>query len=390
MKNSLQMSDLLNSGLGKVTALIGISLALSGCGGEAENSDVGVNEQSVDAGPKTITVYTWEDYLAPEAIERYEDETGVSVNYEIFGDSDELEAKMRSEPGSYDVVIVDDVSLSELVELKLLSPIDHEKLPLLSNLDPSFLDRSFDSGNKYSIPYLWGTWVIAYRTDKFDDIDRSWSFLWDEQVKGRVMMMEESFDPISITLKMLGHSPNSDSPEDYEEATKAMLQQINELDAIYGGDMEVKAQLIEGSVWAAMCYNGDAARVIETNDNIDFFVPEEGTPLWIDNFAIPRDSAQIDEAHRFINFMLRADIGAASANYAWFATPNTASIPLLDPELSGDKRVFPPEEIRQKCETLVKPDGVRAKLISQTWHATRMAIRERAAATAGAGRVAGE
>ncbi len=356
------------------------ALILTSCGGGEDGvRGTGGSEAngSKVVAAKELTVFTWEDYLAPEVIERFEDETGIKINYEIFSDSDELEACLRSEPGVHDVVIVDDVSLSELTELKLLKPLDHTKLPLLGNLNSEFMDKSFDRGNQYSVPYLWGTWVIAYRTDKFENVPRSWSFLWDERVKGRVMMLEESFDPISITLKMLGRSPNSESPEDYKDATAAMIQQIEKLDAVYGGDMEMKERLTKGSIWAAMCYNGDAARVNEDNPDVDFFVPEEGTPLWIDNFAISRDSRRDDAAHQFINFMMRPDNAAGSANYAWFATPNDAAFALLDPELSGDERVFPPEEIRKKCTTLIKPSGQRSELISQTWHATRAAIRSK-------------
>jgi len=146
----------------------------------------GVKNQS------SLTVYTWEDYIDPEVLRRFEEETEVMVEYVTFEGSDELEAKLRSEPGRHDVVIVDDTTLSKLIELKLLQKIDHSKLPLLSNTSSEFLDQKYDPKNEFSTPFLWGSWVVAYRKDKFPEVNKSWAFLWDEQVKERVLMINDT------------------------------------------------------------------------------------------------------------------------------------------------------------------------------------------------------
>jgi spermidine/putrescine transport system substrate-binding protein len=337
----------------------------------AENSD----ERS-EAPPTKLTLVAWEEYFAPEAIASFEKKFGVAVDYQTFGEVEELEARLKSQPESVDVAVVDSYNLNKFRKLRLLYPLDRKRLPNFRNIAATYLDRGWDPKNEFSVPYMWGTTLVAYRTDKISDPAPSWELLWDERYRGRVMMLDDSFDPLATAMLMLGKTIETRSGDDFEAATNRLVSQIRRVGVRYGSDNDVKERLASGEVWAAMCYSGDAAVVAEETGKVDYFIPREGAPQWLDSFAVGRDSRLTDLAHAFIDHMLEREIAAMNSNAVRYATPNAAAEPLLDEDLRNDPRIYPPADILARCTFLPYLDAEREALVSRHWHTVKRAYLE--------------
>ncbi len=326
---------------------------------------------------KVLNLYSWSEYFDLDVLEAFREETGIRVNYVTFGSTDEMEAKLKSEPGKWDVIVADDSILDQMWELKLIRELDHSLLPNLKNIDESYRVVPFDPGNKLAAPYMWGTTLVAYRKDKISDPGDSWSLLWDERYKGKIMMIGERFEVLSIPLILLGHELNSSNPEHLSAATDMLLKQIDELDVRIGTDAEVREGLDDGSVWAAMCYSGDAAMVADENENIGFFIPKEGAPLWVDSFSIVRDTNMPKEAHRFVNFMLEAKNAAANTNFTCYASPNKAAREFIDPDLLENPSINPPSEVLLRCDFFTKLSAEREQRLNSAWLKVQTRLREK-------------
>jgi spermidine/putrescine transport system substrate-binding protein len=342
------------------------------------------NEKSAEAlaapessADRVLRLYTWADYFDESTIEAFKDQTGIDVEYATFGSTDDMEAKLKSEPGKWDVIVADDSILDQMWELKLIRELDHSLLPNLKNIDDEYRVLPFDPGNRFSAPYMWGTTLVAYRKDKIADPGDSWDLLWNPEYKGKVMMIGERFEVLSIPLLLLGHDLNSSEPAHMTAATDMLLQQINDVDVRIGDDSDVRKGLIDERVWAAMCYSGDAALVAEQDENIGFFIPKEGAPLWIDSFAVVRDTSMSKEAHLFVNFMLDAKMAAANTNFTCYASPNEAAREFIDPELLEDKSINPPAEVMERCHFFTKLSAEREEHLNGAWLRVHTRLREK-------------
>lgn len=324
-------------------------MSLTGCVDSDPAENAGAEAPSSAAEEGALVFYNWEEYCPTEVLEAFTAETGIPVVYETFGTLDEMIARLRSEPGSVDVIVADDSTVSDLAELGLLERLDHGKFSNLENVDSRYLGLPFDKANAYSVPYLWGSTLIGYRKDKIESPERSWSALWNPEYAGNVMMLDEPEDLFCATLMERGYSRNSKKPSELNEAYERLVQQIETVRVRYGTDVEIREALVEGDVWIAQCYSGDAAMGADENENVAYFIPKEGSPLWIDSLTIASDSERVGKAHQFIDFMMKAEMAAECANFAWFPSPNKAAYPLLSDDLVADEELFPREEVLSRC-----------------------------------------
>lgn len=338
---------------------------LSSCDRVAEESVLKGEASTQSSESEELVILNWDDYLAPEVIAAFEEETGVRIRLETFESLGELQGKLQSEPDAYDLVVVDDVTLNELKEVQLLGEINHGMVPNLSNIDDKYLDLAFDPGNRYSVPYLWGTTLVAYRADKIEDPDQSWNLLWDPALEGKVAMMDEKEDLYAASLLSLGFRLNSEDPAELEAAFERLVEQRELVKPLYRTLGDVEDLLISGKVWVACLYSGDAAMLAEEDDRIDYFIPDEGAPKWMDNLAITKEARHPEEAHQFINFISRGDIAAQNAGYLWTATPNLAAESHMDEELRQDETVYPLAEVRAKCDFHAQPSPDRLAIINK-------------------------
>ncbi len=360
LKSSLRSLLALAASLG----VMGVSCSKENTTPAPESEDSASVETGV--GDKSVTIFTWEEYFAPEAIEAFVEETGISVDFVYYENVADMKAQIEAAPDAFDVVVSDGASIAEMRELRLLSEINAELIPNVKNLDDKYLDLPSDPGNKFSLPYMWGTTLIAYRSDKLPDPKMSWNLLWDPALKGKIVMLEERDDLYALTLLSLGYDLNSDNATEVAAATDRLVAQAVDLDVRYDDIIDAR-ELIQdddATCWAFVAYSGDAALIAEEDEQgrIDYFIPEEGAPLWVDSFCVPREARSKAAAHAFIDYMARAQVAADNSNYLWYATANAAAVEFLNEDLKADSIIYPPAEVLKKCDFITEfsPEKNRA------------------------------
>ncbi|SIT68313.1 ABC transporter substrate-binding protein [Edaphobacillus lindanitolerans] len=302
------------------------------------------------AGADTITVYNWGEYLDPDLLKEFTKETGIRVVYETFDSNEAMMTKIQQGGTSYDIAIPSEYMIEKMKENDLLIPLDHSKIPNLKHIDPYFLDLPFDPGNEFSIPYFWGTVGIAFNPELLDgDYDfSSWEDLWDPALRQKVILVDSAREVIGMGLNSLGYSLNSTDEKELDEASEKLATLAPNVKAIIGDEIVEMMQRKEAAI--ALTWSGQAADMMSVNEELDYAVPEEGSNLWFDNMVIPKTAANVDGAHKFINFMLDPEVAAQNADWVGYSTPNKDALDLMDPELVDDERYYPDEEIRDHLE----------------------------------------
>ena len=236
-----------------------------------------------------------------------------------------------------------------MIEEKLVQPLDYSRLEGMENIDPRFLDMSFDPGNHYSVPYFWGTLGIVYN-DKFieEDAMRKWSDLWDPSLENSVMMIDGAREVIGIGLNTLGYSLNSTDDAELNEAVTLLRDLMPNVKALVAD--EIKMYMINEETPVAITFSGEAADMMYENEHIHYVIPEEGSNLWFDNIVIPHNAKNVQGAYDFINFMLRPEVAAQNAEYIGYSTPNQAAMALLPPEITEDEQFYPNDELIARLE----------------------------------------
>ncbi len=332
------MKDILNAGIAIVVACILLFAA---------NEYLGTS--SGKGSSDTVTIFNWGEYIDPDLISQFEEETGYRVVYETFDSNEAMMTKIEQGGTSYDISIPSEYAIEKMKENDLLLPIDHSLLPNLKNIDPYFLDLSFDHKNEYSVPYFWGTVGIVYNPNLLDgQTFESWDSLWDPDLKGKVLLVDGAREVIGMGLNSLGYSLNSTDEGELNEALLKLNKLTPNVKAIIGD--EVTQLMINEEAAVALTWSGQAADMMWENEELDFSVPEEGSNLWFDNMVIPKTAANVEGAHAFINFMLDPEVAAQNADYVGYSTPNAAAMELLDEEVVTDERFYPLEEARENLE----------------------------------------
>ncbi|PZX08122.1 spermidine/putrescine-binding protein [Psychrobacillus insolitus] len=308
-----------------------------------------LNKSSGNASNDAVTIYNWGEYIDPELLTQFEEESGYRVVYETFDSNEAMMTKIEQGGTSYDIAVPSEYAIETMKENDLLLPIDHSKIPNLTNVDPYFLDLSFDPKNKYSVPYFWGTVGIVYNPALLDgQTFESWEALWDLSLKGQILLVDGSREVIGMGLNSLGYSLNSTDENELQEALDKLNKLTPNVKAIIGD--EVTQLMVNEEAAVALTWSGQAADMMWENEELDFSIPQEGSNLWFDNMVIPKTAANVEGAHAFINFMLGAEVAAQNADYVGYSTPNVAAIDLMDEEVTSDERFYPSEELRDNLE----------------------------------------
>ncbi len=307
---------------------------------------------SSDGGTDKVTlrVYNWGEFIAPGLLEQFEEETGIHVEYDTYNDNESLYAKVKnSGSDSYDVIVPSDYMVKKMIEEDMLAPINYDNVPNIKNLDPSFANLSYDPEGTYSVPYLWGTVGILYDIDQTGREITSMKDMFDPAFARKVCMLDSIRDTIGMTLKMQGYSMNDLDPAHIAEVRDILLEQKPNVLA-YGTD-ELPAKVIGGTAAMAMVYSGEGIRAVEEQpENMRFVIPEEGSNLAVDAFAILKTSKNKEAAEKFINFMLDAEVALANAEETGYSTTNAAAKELLDDSIKNDPGRYPPQSVLDKCE----------------------------------------
>ncbi|QDF67249.1 polyamine ABC transporter substrate-binding protein [Shewanella sp. SNU WT4] len=314
---------------------------------------------------EVVRMYNWSDYMAEDTLANFQKETGIRVIYDVFDSNEVLEAKLLSGRSGYDIVVPSNHFLAKQITAGAFIPIDKSALTNYKNLDPKLmklLEKS-DPGNKFGVPYLWGTNGIGYNVDKVkaalgeDAPVDSLALIFDPKYASKlascgVVMLDSADDIIPQALGYLGLDPNSNDPEDFKKAGE-VLQKIRPYVTYFHSSRYI-SDLANGDVCVAYGFSGDvfqaAARADEagTGQKIAYTIPKEGANLWFDMLAIPSDATNKDNALKLINYLLRPEVIAGVSNYVAYANPTPSSNNLLKPEILNDPQIYPNKELQDK------------------------------------------
>lgn len=336
----------------------------------------------------SINVYNWGEYISDGSDDSlnvnraFQELTGIKVNYTNFATNEELYSKLRSGSSSYDVVIPSDYMIGRMISEDMLLPLDYDNIPNFENIENRFVGPMYDPDNLYTAPYTWGMVGIIYNTalvDEDDDVT-SWDILWNEKYLGEILMFANSRDAFGIAQKRHGYSLNSTDPDELADCLEQLKAQKPLVQA-YVMD-EIFDKMLGGEAALAPYYAGDALTMIEDNEDLAFSIPEEGTNIFVDAICIPKGSRNYEAAHLYINFLLEGEVAAANAEYIGYASPNTAALEILDPEITENSIVYPPAEVVDNAEyflelpreTNLLMDRLWTQLLSSDQHYNKMIV----------------
>jgi putrescine transport system substrate-binding protein len=335
------------------------------------------------AGEKVLNVFTWPDYIAPDTIENFERETGIKVNYDTYDSTEMAEARLLAGRTGYDVVVHAERYSARLIPIGVYRPLDKSKLPNLKNLDPWVMGKAAldDPGNRYGVPYLWGTTGFAYNErlirERMPDAPvASGDMIFKPEVVRRfadcgVTFIDEPTDVIPLAMLYLGRDPNSLDPKDLADAER-LLAGVRPY-IRYFSSAKMLIDLPNEEVCLAMSWSGDYAQAMLRAEQVGrpvplaYTVPSEGALAWFDLWFIPADAPHPDNAHLFLNYLLRPEVAAAIVRETRYATPNLPAIGLLPPEIRDDPAVFPPESMRRSLHRGVIHDPLDERRRSRLW-----------------------
>ncbi|KAA8370257.1 ABC transporter substrate-binding protein [Leuconostoc carnosum] len=289
---------------------------------------------------KVLNLYNWGDYIDPALLKKFTRETGYKVSYETFDSNEAMYTKIKQGGTSYDLTIPSEYMLEKMKKENLLLPLDHSRLTGLKNYDDRFLNQIFDRGNKYSLPYFWGTLGILYN-DKFvnaKDI-KHWDDLWSTKFRNKIMLIDSARDVLGFTLMTQNKSVNTRSAADLAAAQGKLTTLMPNVKAIVAD--EIKMYMAQEEAAIAITYSGEAAEAMSNNSHLHYLVPSEGSNLWFDNIVMPRTAKHKDAAYAFLNFMNDPKNAAQNAEYIGYATPNKKAFQMLPKAIRTDQQFYP-------------------------------------------------
>lgn len=366
--------------LGAACLAVLAAVLIAGCSGNQPAASKSAEPLPEPVAPiRELVVLTWDNYLALSVLDSFEKSTGIKIVYEKVENSRQFSQLISSSPDRYDLIIADDKTLLELKSLQLLRPVEKSRLSNYHHLGKEFLGCDFDPQNEYSIPYNWGLLCIAYRRDLVKEPEHSWEILWDESLKGKVALLDEPDDLFFLTLLSLGHRPDAAPSEAFASASRKLLRHVEEFDSrmleLYDGI----DSLLAGETSVLVTYNCDAVEQMLGDERVGAFIPDEGAPMWVDSFMLPRQTSQGEDAHRFIDFLLEPANAASTANEKYIPTPNVAAHKFLRPDLVANKLLFPAPELMARCR-FVRFEGEKRRLVDQSMREFYQRVREKPAA----------
>ena len=299
-------------------------------------------EESGVVNDDKLVVYNWGEYIDPEVLTIFEEETGINVVYEEFETNEILYPKVSSGAIAYDVVCPSDYMIQRMIENDLLTEINFDNIPNIKNIGKQYMEQSrqFDPENKYSVPYCWGTVGILYNKTMVDEPVNSWSILWDPKYKDNILMQDSVRDTFGATLKYLGYSLNSTDLDELTEAKNLLIEQKPLVQA-YVID-QVRDKMIGNEAALGVIYSGEAIYTQKENPNLEYVIPKEGSNIWIDSWVIPKNAEHKENAEKFTNFLCRPDIALMNFEYITYSTPNEAARELIEDEsIRNSEIAFP-------------------------------------------------
>lgn len=333
--------------------------------------------------PRVLNVYNWSDYIDPQVLQDFTKETGIKLRYDTFDSNDTLEAKLLAGKSGYDVVVPTAYFLERQIKAGLFQKLDKSKLPNLTHAWPQITERlaTYDPGNAHAVNYMWGTTGIGYNVKKAKEIlggavPDSWDIVFKPENLAKfkdcgVMMLDSADDIMPAALHYLGLNPNSTDQADLEKAATLIASVRPSVRKFHSS--EYLTALASGEICLVVGWSGDIKqaqkRAAEAKGDVEvgYSIPKTGAQMFFDNFAIPKDARNVEEAHEFINYMLRPEVAAKNTNLVAYPNGNLASQKLVDPSILNDKTVYPDDETMKRLYVVTARDAKTQRVINRLW-----------------------
>ena len=316
-----------------------------------------------------LYLFNYGDYIDPQVYDLFEAETGIRVVYDEYAAPEDMYAKFTSGSVTYDLICTSDYMLEKLIGEDRLAPINKDAIATLSNISRRQWDATaaFDPELQYTVPHFWGTLGILYNTKTVTAEEvTSWDVLFDGSHAGNIVMPNSERDAFFVALTKLGYDANTTDPTQLQAASDLLKKQKADVQA-YLLDEAARVKVEAENADLAVIYNGEAYLAMENNEDLAFAVPEDGTCIWLDSFAIPVDAPNPAYAEKFLEFICREEIAAMNFEYIYYSTPNQAVIDGLDEEIAANAAIFPADSIHDKASVLRYLGAEAEALYSQLW-----------------------
>ena len=323
---------------------------LSGCVSTRESDSTDADGSGAEATGGVVNVYNWGEYIDESVLTDFEEATGIKVNYQMYDSNETMYSKVAGGGAEYDVVIPSDYMIARMIEEDMLEPLNFDNIPNFADIDPELKNPAYDPENLYSVPYMWGLLGVIYNKNMVDEEDLgSWDLMWNEKYADDILMFDNSRDAIGIGLKMLGYSYNTTDENQIKEAVDLLIQQKPLVQA-YVMD-EVFGKMEGNNAAVGTYYYGDYLTMVENNPDLGFYIPEEGTNVYVDAMCILKGAKNKENAEAFINYMCSTEAGLKNCEEIWYSTPLMSVREELDPEVANDPYAYPTADIMAKCES---------------------------------------
>jgi len=373
----------------RAAAIIGLLFLVTACGGSKGPGGGAESNGSADQAAtgaksgKVVNLYIWSDYLATNTLSDFEKQTGIKVNVSYFDANETLETKLLAGSSGFDVVVPTASYFERQIKAGVYLTLDKSKLPNLKNMDPELMARvaQHDPGNAHGVIYMWGTNGIGYNEKMVrqllpDAPLDSWRLVFDPAVASKIAkcgisVLDSPAEMLRVVLSYLGRDPNSQKPEDAAAAEETLLKIRPYIRNI--NSSEYIEALANGDLCVAVGYNGDILqardRARDANKGVDvkYIVPKEGSILWFDMLAIPKDAPHPDAAYAYLNYIMEPKVTADITNFKRFANANTASAPFVLDSVKNDPGIYPPPELRQKLAVQLADSPDQTRAVTRLW-----------------------
>lgn len=296
---------------------------------------------------QVVNVYNWSNYIPAKVLKEFTQQTGIKVNYTTYSSNAELYSKLKADPDAgYDVVMPSSYYVQRMALEGMLHPLDHSKLSNFDNLNPALLNKAYDRGNHYSVPYLWGTTSILVNDQYYKPSSiTSWNDLWQKRFRNQLLLIDDVRDVFAMALRSLGYSVNTRNPKQIRAAylkLRALMPNVK----LFTADAAIPTYIDEDAL-AGMAQSGDAEAIVTANPHLHYLYPKGQVVLWIDCMVIPKQAPHLANAYRFINFILKPEIAKQIALSLGYSTPNLTAFKLLPKSVQTDPVMYPPQSALQ-------------------------------------------
>jgi spermidine/putrescine-binding protein len=341
---------------------------------EAGATEEAAATEGAAAGPELdqeLYVFNWSAYINEDLIAQYQEETGVKITYDTYDSNEDLLAKLQAGATGYDVIFPSDYMVSQMIELGLLAELDHNNIPNFQYVADFNKNPAYDPGNKYSMPYFWGTTGVGYDSTVLDPPPDSWAWLLDPEIAcqyqdGGINVLDDQREVIGAALKYLGYSLN-DTDEAHLNEARDLILAVKPCWRTFDSSGYIENLMIPGEIVLTQGFSGDVFVAAEENENWAYIVPKEGSTVWQDNLCIPASSSRQATAEHFINWMLDPQHAAENTNYVWYANPVEAAKEYIDPEILEDPAIYLDEETISRLEWIESLPPEALAIYDRVW-----------------------